>query len=172
MPQKTIYVSDADLELYQRAQEITGGNLSAAITQGLRRLVDAVDAVDSGMEEVTVRVGTGLARRQRFFGVELASWSRSTKDGVEAFRAWQTRTGKIAVHCTRSAEHLWSAGEDGKATGLRKHLSQHQQWGVVPERGTLTVYDDLEQLRGEIPDELYQLVAAGYGSTQVEELDI
>ncbi len=33
MPNKTIYVSDADLPVFQRAQELTGGNLSAAISK-------------------------------------------------------------------------------------------------------------------------------------------
>ena len=40
MPNKTIYVSDGDLSLYQRAQELAGGNLSAAISAALRRFVD------------------------------------------------------------------------------------------------------------------------------------
>ena len=40
MPNKTIYVSDGDLPIYQRAQELAGGNLSSAITTALRRYVD------------------------------------------------------------------------------------------------------------------------------------
>ena len=40
MPNKTIYVSESDLPLYERAQELTGGNLSQAITRGLKRLVE------------------------------------------------------------------------------------------------------------------------------------
>ena len=33
MPNKTIYVADGDLPLFDRAQELTGGNLSATITR-------------------------------------------------------------------------------------------------------------------------------------------
>ena len=33
VPNKTIYVSDGDLPLYQRAQELAGGNLSSAISR-------------------------------------------------------------------------------------------------------------------------------------------
>jgi hypothetical protein len=40
VPNKTIYVSDGDLQLFQRAQELAGGNLSAAISKALRRFVD------------------------------------------------------------------------------------------------------------------------------------
>src|SRR5690348_14808983 len=37
MPNKTIYVADSDLPLYEQAQAMAGGNLSAAIAQALRR---------------------------------------------------------------------------------------------------------------------------------------
>jgi hypothetical protein len=43
VPNKTIYVSDGDLPLYQRAQELAGDNLSAAIAAALRRYVDVED---------------------------------------------------------------------------------------------------------------------------------
>ena len=32
VPNKTIYVSDGDMPLFQRAQELASGNLSAAIS--------------------------------------------------------------------------------------------------------------------------------------------
>jgi len=35
MPNKTIYVSDNDLPLFERAPSLAGGNLSAAITQAV-----------------------------------------------------------------------------------------------------------------------------------------
>jgi hypothetical protein len=40
VPNKTIYVSEGDLPVFQRAQELEGGNLSAAIAGALRRYVD------------------------------------------------------------------------------------------------------------------------------------
>ena len=40
MPNKTIYVSDGDLPVFQRAQELADGNLSQAISRALRRFVD------------------------------------------------------------------------------------------------------------------------------------
>ncbi|NUR96504.1 MAG: EXLDI protein, partial [Kribbellaceae bacterium] len=39
MPNKTIYVSDDDLPLYKRAQELAG-NLSSAISIALRKYVE------------------------------------------------------------------------------------------------------------------------------------
>ena len=40
VPNKTIYVSDGDLPMFQRAQDLAGGNLSSAIASALRRYVD------------------------------------------------------------------------------------------------------------------------------------
>lgn len=173
MPNKTIYVSDADLALYQRAQEIAGGNLSAAISQALRRLVDAEDARSEGFEEITVRVGPGKGRRQRFFGVLLVEWSRTTRGGREDdFHVYLSRTGKLVVHEERSAEWVHKGGADGKATGLRKHFSSEQMRGSTAASATLTVYDSLDDLSGQVPDELFDLVSASADLPVVEDLDI
>ena len=43
MPNKTIYVADGDGPLFERAQALAGGNLSAAIAQALRQLVEGGD---------------------------------------------------------------------------------------------------------------------------------
>ena len=59
MPNKTIYVADDDLPLFQRAQELSGSNLSATITRALRRLVELEEGKLEGYEEITVRVGPG-----------------------------------------------------------------------------------------------------------------
>ena len=67
MPNKTIYVSDGDLPTYQRAQELAGGNLSAAIASALKRYVDIEEGRSEGYEEVVVRVGLGNGRKVRFY---------------------------------------------------------------------------------------------------------
>ncbi len=172
VPNKTIYVSDADLPLYTRAQELTGGNLSQAITRGLQRLVDVEEGKLEGYDEITVRVGPGKGRRQRFLGVLLADWGRSTKNTTEHFRAYRTRTGKIAVHTQRSPEYMHQAGADGQATGWRKHLSQDQVWGTTAATSTLEVFDSVAQLRGQVPDELFDVIAAAAEQPLVEDLDI
>ena len=60
MPNKTIYVSDDDLPLFQRAQEIAGGKLSAAITAALRRYVEVEEGRQQGFEEVSTVDQFGL----------------------------------------------------------------------------------------------------------------
>lgn len=172
MPNKTIYVSDGDLPLFQRAQEIAGGNLSAAIVRALRRMVEVEDAELEGFEEITVRVGPGKGRRQRFIGVQLAAWTRSTKDKVEQFEVYRSRTGKYVLHVERSAEAHWTAGADGTATGWRKHFSSDQQVGTTAPSATLEIFDTIEELRSRIPDELYDMVVTTDDQPVVEDLDI
>ncbi|GAB3992480.1 hypothetical protein GCM10029992_01520 [Glycomyces albus] len=79
MPNKTIYVSDKDLPLYERAQELAGGNLSKAISTALRKYVETAEGRLEGYQEITVKVGVGPGRkrrRQRFTGVKLGEGGR------------------------------------------------------------------------------------------------
>ena len=174
MPNKTIYVADGDLSLFQRAQDLTGGSLSATITQALRRLVDVEEGKARGFEEVTVKVGPGKARRtQRFQGVLLGEQGRTTKEGrVETYRVYQGRTGKFVLHLERTVGYRHTAGPDGKTTGWRKHLASEQQWGELPAMSTLEVVDELDGLREKVPAALYEIVAETVSVPQVEDLDV
>ena len=172
VPNKTIYVADSDLPLFQRAQELSGGNLSATITRALKRLVEVEEGKLEGFEEITVRVGPGTGRRQRFIGVLIAEWGRSSKDRVETYHVYRTRTEKYVVHVARSAEALWTAGADGTARGWRKALSSDQQWGTAAPVATLEIVDSLSDLQQKVPRELFDLVVAAADQPVIEDLDI
>jgi EXLDI family protein len=172
VPNKTIYVADADLPLFQRAQELTGDNLSATIVRALRRLVEIEEGRTEGFEEITVRVGTGTGRRQRFVGVMLVEWRRSTGEREETYRVYRSRSEKYVLHLKRSSESIWTAGADGQATGWRKHVASDQQWGTLPRTASLQVFEDLDSLREHVPHELYTLIEAAAGQPVIEDLDI
>lgn len=177
MPNKTIYVSDDDLPLYQRAQELAGGNLSQAIAGALRRYVEAEEGRRAGYDEVTVQVGRGGARRkQRFSGVLLGEWERSSHTRVERFRVYRTPKGRFALHVKRSPE--WTSGSGSKnwmeeLADWRGMLGLEETgWGFVPGEATLEVVDSFEELREKIPAELYDLIAGAAEQPAVEDLDI
>jgi EXLDI family protein len=172
VPNKTIYVSESDLPVFQRAQDLAAGNLSQAISRALHRFVDVEEGKLEGFSEITVKVGVGNSRRQRFLGVQLVEWARSNKDRTEQFTVYRSRTGKFVVRCERSPEYVHQAGPDGDAKGWRKHFSPDQVWGQAPAATTLEVFDTLEELRETIPAELYALVAADAEIPTVEDLDI
>ena len=172
MPNKTIYVSDGDLPLYQRAQELAGGNLSAAIAHALRRYVDLEEGRREGFNEIIVQVGVGARRKVRFSGLLLGEWANSSSSLYEVFRVYRSRTGKFVVHTDRTAE--WTAVDaEGKPAGWRGYLGLGNiSYGTRPAESTLEVVDSLEALRDKIPTQLYDMVASSAQQPAVEDLDI
>ncbi len=173
VPNKTIYVSDGDLDLYQRAQELGGGNLSAAIASALRRYVDVEQGRREGFDEVIVRVRSGASRRKvRFSGVLLGEWASSTSGVFETFRVYRSRTGRYVLHVDRSAEFTMVDGQ-GRPAGWRGYLGLGDvSYGSRPPESTLEVVDSLEELRDKIPPQLYDMVAASADRPAIEDLDI
>ncbi|MGK5681839.1 EXLDI protein [Actinoplanes sp. URMC 104] len=176
MPNKTIYVADDDLALFARAQELSGGNLSATITAALRRYVEVEEGRRQGYDEITVKVGPGAGRKVRFSGVLLGEWGRSTSRTAEVFRVFRSQKGKLVVHTERSPEHVWS-GDDARQEGgwlgvLQSYFTPNQTWGSTQGEATLEVYDTAEELGEHIPAELFELIKATLEQPAVEDLDI
>jgi EXLDI family protein len=172
VPNKTIYVSDGDLPVYQRAQELAGGNLSAAIATALRRYVDLEEAQQEGFDEVTVRVGPGAGRKVRFSGVLLGEWHVSSLSGVDTYRVYRSRTGKFVLHIHRPAD--WTAVDaEGRPAGWRGWLGVGNiSYGKKPPESTLEVFETIEDLRDRIPPGLFEMVASSARQPPVEDLDI
>lgn len=176
MPNKTIYVADDDLSLYQRAQELAGGTLSATITKALRRFVEAEEGRIQGYDEIVVRVGRGLGRKQRFSGVLLAQLERAGNAGTETFRVYRSRSEKFVVHIERSETHT-NVGPNAEKwnTGWRAWVgdwSAEQSWTSTPAESTLHIAGSPAELRELVPAELFQLVAEVMNQPTVEDLDV
>jgi len=175
VPNKTIYVSDDDLPLYRRAQEMAGGSLSAAITAALKRFVDVADGQEEGYDEITVKVGRGGGRKQRFSGILLGEWGHSTSSKVEVFKVYKSRTGKFVVHVMRSQDWSDASGSTDYSSGWRSWVgnwSANQTWTSTPAEATLTIVDSLPELRDMIPPQLYDVVADSAEQPAVEDLGI
>jgi EXLDI family protein len=173
VPNKTVYVSEGDLPLYQRAQELAGDNLSAAITAALRRYVDVEEGLQEGFDEITVRVGPKPGRKVRFTGVLLGEWLNTTTSRVETFRVYRGRTGKFVVHVERSPDFTM-VDREGKPAGWRAQLGLdwNVSYGTTPGDSTLEVVETLDELRARIPPQLFDMVAGSAQQPVVEDLDI
>ncbi len=172
VPNKTIYVSDGDLPIYGRAQELAGGNLSAAISAALRRYVDVEEGRLEGFDEVVVRVGPGHGRKIRFNGVFLGEWVNTSYSRVETFRVYRGRSGKFVLHIERSPDFSMLNAE-GKPAGWRGYLGIGDiSYGNTPAESTLEIVESLEELRGRIPTQLFDSVASSTRQPDVEDLDI
>lgn len=192
MPNKTIYVSDEDLAMCERAQELAGGNLSAAVARGLRRFVDAEEGLQAGYQQVTVRVGTGRAlRTQRFSGAILGEWRHpSGQRRIEVFRVYRTPKSRFALHVRRMPDWVawsnpeswqqWTEGPERPERPERPtwhHGDDWQDWKTGdwwwgPSESTLEVVGSLEELRAKIPPEFFDTLEGASGRPVVEDLDI
>jgi EXLDI family protein len=171
VPNKTIYVSDSDLPLFQRAQDIFKGNLSMAITTALRRLVEVDEGRKEGFDEIIVRVGPPN-RKVRFVGVLLGEWMNSTSSKFETFRVYRSRTGRFVVHIDRSAEFT-TVDAEGKPGGWRVHLGLGNfSYGMAAGESTVEVVPTVEELRDKIPPQLFEMVSGLAQRPVIEDLDI
>jgi EXLDI family protein len=182
MPNKTIYVADEDMPVFQRAQELAGGSLSATITKALRRYVEAEEGKAEGYAEVIVPVGAAPGRKQRFVGVKLGEWGHQVGQRVESYRVYKSRKGQFVVHIERTPDSIWkrkgSATPDGPL-GLpslkdwRLYLGMaDQEWGATAAEYELIVVATVEELRERIPEEFYEMIRRLAEEPPVEDLDI
>lgn len=171
MPNKTIYVSDEDLKLFTRAQELVGGNLSGAIVTALRRYIELEEGRLEGFEEVVLPVGHNGVRQVRFSGELLGEHRDWTESLQTHIRVYRSQKGKYVLH-----EHIanWEEYQPEvnwvkEVTNWRKLLGVGDPtWGDF----NLTIVDTIEELQKSLPERLYQRVADIADRPPVEDLDI
>lgn len=187
MPNKTIYVSDDDLALFERAQELAGANLSAAIVRALRRFIELEEAKERGLDEITVMVNSeGAHRYKRFIGQSLVRWVQPTRNnkGTEVMNVYRTAGKRYALH-TRTLpdwkpefgdpDHAGDPDNWGIGKGIfQKIASWGYDWETFKKSGnyTLQVFDTIEDLKPQLSDDLYKAVTLAMEGPEIEELDI
>jgi len=174
VPNKTIYVSDDAQELFQRAQELAGGNLSSAITSALKRYVDVEDARRAGFDEVIVKVGIGAGRKVRFSAALLGEWfdTEHTSGKFEHYRVYRGAK-KFALHIERTEYFETRDAEGNPLTGWRAWTGVGAaSGGGTPAVATLDTFDTLDELRDRVPAQLFETVAASLKQPGVQDLDI
>jgi EXLDI family protein len=173
VPNRTIYVSEGDQELFKRAQELAGDNLSSAITTALKRYVEVEDARALGFDEVVVKVGIGAGRKVRFLGILLGEWYTTEGEKFEQQRVWRGSRGKYAVHSESTPHFEMRDAQGNLLTGWRAWTGIGMAaGGSKPAEATLEVFDTLDEIKGHVADELYELVAKSVDKPFVEDLDI
>jgi EXLDI family protein len=181
-------VADADLPIFERAQELAGENLSATIVAALRRFVAAEETRESGFGETLVKVGeNGLFTQKQFAGRELAKLRiPDLQSGrTTLLVVYQTIRGRLALYTRTSAD--WSAWGQAWAEKWRKQqLKMHNHdddvdwgeswgWSSWNSKGSvyrLDVYESADELRDHVPSELHAAVVRALGGNEIEILDI
>jgi hypothetical protein len=70
VPNKTLYVKEADMQLWKEAEKLSGGRVSALVADALRRYVEEEKRKQEDMNEIEVLIGPSIytGRRVRFEG--------------------------------------------------------------------------------------------------------
>lgn len=165
MPNKTIYVPDADLQVFDQAQKVSGNNLSATIVQALRFFIKIGEG--KGFEQVEISEGeNGFYKRKRFIGRELAS--ASVFDDAAAlstnYVVYETAHGRYAVLVTeekkipleQSIERELEKRIMERLAGDNRGSLQIPKEQDVPDVRRLEVYHSIDTLAGHVPSDLYR----------------
>lgn len=163
MPQKTIYVKDTDLSLWEKAETMGGENLSATIAEALKRFVEIEEAKATGMKEQEIEVGvfsdrsSADTRKIRFIGKQIAS-------------AW-VYSGQTGSQDDRGTDYELYLTKKGKLLLCRKHWSR---WQGEDTTVTYEIYDSLDELDEieSVPGSLVQEAGETLGIETSEYLDI
>lgn len=153
MPNKTIYVSEKDESLFEKAQKIAGATLSSVIAHALREYVSRQEKKGAGMQEISVHVGSHASQReQRFIGREIEKWSGMSDDKIwwQEAKIYATQKGKWAVYLkTVSKATLLTDPKEWKKSG---------DYLIDVKHGELFVADDPDMLEKKLPKSLFQTV--------------
>jgi EXLDI family protein len=183
MPNRTIYVADVDLPIFEKAQKLAGDNLSAAIAQALHYFVEKEEAKRSGFEEITVKVGKGRPYLTKQFRGRLLAKRRirvQNESRLLTLVVYQTARGRFAIYTKNTAnwsEWTKSSKWSKKSAGdwdLDWDYDWSNDWSSYFENDEyrLDVYDTLEDLKENIPEELYEAIVRYLNGDDVEILDI
>jgi EXLDI family protein len=184
MPNRTIYVADADLPIFEKAQKLVGDNLSAAIAQALHYFVEKEEAKRSGFEEITVKVGKGRPYlTKQFRGRLLAKRSIRIQNGTRILTLvlYQTAKGRFAMYSKNTANwsdwtqsSKWSRKSASNWNWDLDYDSSNYDWSssFEDDEHRLDVNDTLDELRDNIPEELYESIVKYISGEDVEILDI
>ena len=101
MANKTIYVSENDEPIFEKAKNIAGEGLSSVISKALKEFVLSHEKNLDNLKEITIKIGSdGAQREQRFVGKELYTWKGfdDNKEWWMEARVYVTKKNNWAIH--------------------------------------------------------------------------
>jgi EXLDI family protein len=169
MPNKTIYVSEKDENLFEQAKEIAGEALSSVISRALREFIARNTEKEKGMKEIAVKVGKENAQlEKRFIGYPLGKWSGFSDDEVWWLEAqiYKTQKGNVAILLQTVAKAtlltnptLWKASGD---------------YLINVKKSEFFVAKKAQELKDKLPKDLLEIIenASQRDENPIEYLDI
>jgi hypothetical protein len=161
VPNKTIYIREADTEVWEKAEKLAGGSVSALITEALRRYVEEEEMKgEKDMETIEVELSahTGLGWDEAVYDAQFVGRWLLDPDPDE------TRTGEPGYDA--GAYYGVALTQRGNIAVYVRHVNDR----FAP---VLKVYDSFEAAeQGGVPGDILAVAAAATESGYVRKLDI
>jgi len=156
VPNKTIYIREADADVWQRAEQLAGDSVSALITEALRRYVEEEELKErTGMESIEVEL----------WGPEDMPYQAAF---VGRWLLWPDENE------TRTGEPGYDAGAYyGVALTRRANIAvyiRHVNEGFAPTLKTYASFEEAEE--DGIPGDILAIAASEISDGYVQKLDI
>ena len=143
MPTKNIYVSEADMELFERAAQ-HADSVSAAVVQALQEYLTNRHNTERGYGRIELALyENGSRRKVMFYGREIVRVERPVDGGVQINTIYETAKGQLAV-ATKIRRLL-----PDEVKGSYRIWDHPETWSrefwLIGDK-TLEVYPDIAQL--------------------------
>jgi EXLDI family protein len=150
MPNKTIYVSREDEEVFEKARQISGDALSAVISQALKEFVARHTEQGKGFKEVKLKIGSrNNVREQRFLGKLMGGWKGFNDERSLWLESdiFITQKGNIAIYHKR----VLNASVINNPENWQEYLGDEERYELI-------VGASVDELTGKIPQALLTVV--------------
>lgn len=169
MPQKTIYVSESDVTLFEEAKKIAGKALSSVIATALKEYVNRNTQKEKKMHEISLKVGRRNSEREtRFIGMKINKWS-----GFSTDRVWLQ---SAVIYKTQKENWAINLVTEAKATLLtnKREWRASGDYLIDPYQSELIVGKKKEDFEKKLSQELYIMLTELMEKDEnpVEYLDI
>ncbi len=173
MPTKNVYVSEADLPLFEKAADLAGA-LSTAVASGLRLYVDQQEKErrKTQMQTIEVEVNDGpVVSTKRFTGRRILRFEERDGLRVTVYRVYLTAKGQYAIYQRNDPNWVAMSNTEGTGPGWDDAQTWQGNWWHSGNR-TLKVFPNMEDMKGHVPDGLLEALTQAAKKPLVEELDI
>lgn len=135
MPQKTIYIKDENLEIFEEAEKKLPGSLSESIAEALKKELERVSAEEKGLKEQSLKIG---------------KWGNEDMEEIRFFGRliFSDYVDKEEFGEDEGLEYGLFEGEKGK---FLLHRNKH---GGDNPKAEYFVFDDLKDIKSEDVPEL------------------
>ena len=143
MPTKNIYVSEADVELFERAAQ-HAESVSAAVVQALQEYLTNRHNTEKGYGRIELALyENGSRRKVMFYGREIVRVERPVDGGVQINTIYETAKGQLAV--ATKIRRLLPDEVKGSCRIWDHPETWSREFWLIGDK-TLEVYPDIAQL--------------------------